>query len=59
MGKGYVLDTVNGAVIKSVRRSDRENEIECVSLNPNYQPFRIDTSYIYGWYRVLMVLSMK
>lgn len=58
-GKVYVLDTVNGAVIKSVRRSDRENEIECVSLNPNYQPFRIDTSYIYGWYRVLMVLSMK
>lgn len=58
-GKVYVLDTVNGVVIKSVRKSERENEIECVSLNPNYQPFRIDKSYIFGWYRVLMVLAMK
>jgi phage repressor protein C with HTH and peptisase S24 domain len=58
-GKVYVLDTVNGAVIKSVRKTDRENEVECVSLNPNYQPFRIDREYIYGWYRVLMVLAMK
>lgn len=58
-GKVYVLDTVNGVVIKSVRKSERENEVECVSLNPNYQPFRIDKSYIFGWYRVLMVLAMK
>ena len=58
-GKVYVLDTVNGVVIKSVRKSERENEVECVSLNPNYQPFRIDKTYIFGWYRVLMVLAMK
>lgn len=58
-GKVYVLDTVNGVVIKSVRKSERENEVECVSLNSNYQPFRIDKSYIFGWYRVLMVLAMK
>jgi len=58
-GKVYVLDTVNGVVIKSVRKSERDNEVECVSLNPNYQPFRIDKSYIFGWYRVLMVLAMK
>jgi phage repressor protein C with HTH and peptisase S24 domain len=58
-GKVYVLDTVNGVVIKSIRKSERENEVECVSLNPNYQPFRIDKSYIFGWYRVLMVLAMK
>ena len=58
-GKVYVLDTVNGVVIKSVQKSERDNEVECVSLNPNYQPFRIDKSYIFGWYRVLMVLAMK
>lgn len=58
-GKVYVLDTVNGVVIKSIRKSERENEVECVSLNPNYQPFRIDKTYIFGWYRVLMVLAMK
>lgn len=58
-GKVYVLDTVNGVVIKSVRRTEKDSEVECVSLNPNYQPFRIDKSYIFGWYRVLMVLAMK
>lgn len=58
-GKVFVLDTDNGAVIKSVRKTDNDNEVECVSLNPAYQPFRIDTEYINGWYRVLMVLSLK
>ena len=58
-GKVFVLDTDNGAVIKSVRKTENDNEIECVSLNPAYQPFRIDTEYINGWYRVLMVLSLK
>lgn len=58
-GKVFVLDTANGAVIKSVRKTENDNEVECVSLNPAYQPFRIDTEYINGWYRVLMVLSLK
>lgn len=55
----YVLDTDNGAVIKKIRRTDRENVVECVSINPNYQPFTIDTTFIHGWYRVLMVMSVK
>ena len=58
-GKTYVLDTENGAVIKTIRRTDNPDVIECVSLNPAYQPFRINTEYINGWYRVLMVLSLK
>lgn len=58
-GKVFVLDTPNGAVIKSVRKTDDDNEVECVSFNPAYQPFRINTEYINGWYRVLMVLSLK
>lgn len=58
-GKVFVLDTVNGAVIKTVRKTENDNEIECVSSNPAYQPFRIGTEYINGWYRVLMVLSLK
>ena len=58
-GKVFVLDTDNGAVIKSVRKTENDNEVECVSLNPAYQPFRINTEYINGWYRVLMVLSLK
>ncbi len=58
-GKTYVLDTENGAVIKNVRRTDNPNVIECVSLNPAYQPFTMETKYVNGWYRVLMVLSLK
>ena len=58
-GKVYVLDTENGAVVKQVRKTPDPNLVECVSLNPAYQPFTINTKYIRGWYRVLMVLSLK
>lgn len=58
-GKTYVLDTENGAVIKNIRRTDNPEVIECVSLNPAYQPFTMETKYVNGWYRVLMVLSLK
>ena len=58
-GKTYVLDTENGAVIKNVRKTDNPEVIECVTLNPAYQPFTMETKYINGWYRVLMVLSLK
>lgn len=58
-GKTYVLDTENGAVIKMIRKTDDPEVIECVSTNPAYQPFTMNTKYINGWYRVLMVLSLK
>ena len=58
-GKTYVLDTENGAVIKTIRKTDDPGVIECVSTNPAYQPFTMETKYINGWYRVLMVLSLK
>lgn len=58
-GKVYVLDTDNGAVIKRIRKTQDDNIVECVSINPAYQPFTIDTSFIHGWYRVLMIMSVK
>ena len=58
-GKVYVLDTENGAIIKQIRKTENPDEVECVSLNPAYQPFRIECKYIRGWYRVLMVLALK
>ena len=58
-GKTYVLDTENGAVIKTIRKTEDPEVIECVSLNPAYQPFTMETRYINGWYRVLMCLSLK
>lgn len=58
-GKTYVLDTENGAVMKNIRKTEDPGVIECVSANPAYQPFTIETKYIRGWYRVLMMLTLK
>ena len=55
----YVLDTPNGAVIKRVRKTDDPKIVECVSVNPAYQSYTIPRSFIRGWYRVLMVMSLK
>ncbi len=58
-GKTYVLDTPNGAVIKQIRKTDDPDLVECVSLNPDYQPFTVSVGDVRGWYRVLMVMSMR
>lgn len=58
-GKVYVLDTENGPIIKVVRRTPDPDVVECVSLNPAYQSFTINTSFVRGWYRVIMVLALK
>lgn len=55
----YVLDTPNGAVIKKIRKTDDPKLVECISINPAYQPYTIPTNFIRGWYRVLMVMSLK
>lgn len=58
-GEVYVLDTTNGPVIKKIRKTTDPHVIECVSINPGYQPYTLDCRYINGWYRVLMVMSIK
>ena len=55
----YVLDTPNGAVIKRIRKTEDPAMVECVSVNPAYQPYTIQRDFIRGWYRVLMVMSLK
>ena len=54
----YVLDTENGAVIKRVREAD-DGTIICESINPAFPPFRIKRKYIHGWWKVLMVMTLK
>lgn len=60
-GRVYVLDTVDGAIIKEVQRTERPDVVRCVSLNPDpkFAPYEIETKYINGWYRVLLVMSLK
>ena len=58
-GKTYVLDTCNGIVMKNIFPGTTNEVVKCVSINPNYPSFEISANYIYGWYRVLMCLSLK
>lgn len=58
-GRTYVLDTCNGVVIKNVFPSEDANCVKCVSVNPNYPSFDVNKDDIYGWYMVLMSLSLK
>ena len=59
-GRVYLLDTINGAVLKQVRKSEHEGRVLCCSLNPapEYAPFEVDTQHILAWYRVLMIMSL-
>lgn len=59
-GRVYLLDTVNGAILKQVRKSDKPGCVTCCSLNPapEYAPFDISTEHILGWYRVLLIMSL-
>lgn len=60
-GKVYVLNTCNGIIIKQLRKSEKEGYVSCYSYNDNniYAPFDIPTADIYGWYKVLMCLSLQ
>lgn len=58
-GRVYVLDTPNGAVLKKLMKSDEPGYVQCVSLNPDVQPFEVSVTDVRGWYRVLLVMSMK
>ena len=58
-GHTYVLDTVNGAVIKKLLPTDNETRWRCVSVNPDYPPFDIALSDIIHVFRVLMMMTEK
>lgn len=60
-GAPYVLDTCNGAVLKIIAPSDKQDCIKCISLNkaPEYAPFEVSREHINGMYRVLMCMSLK
>lgn len=60
-GKVYVIDTENGVVLKRVVPADDENYIRCVSINPapDYAPFNIPKSSIFGMYIVLGMYAKK
>lgn len=59
-GCTYVLDTINGAIIKNVHpvKGD-DTKIICRSINPNFADFIVCTSDIRGWYKVRCCITIK
>lgn len=59
-GCEYVLDTCNGSIIKKLMPSPLgENHVQCVSINPDYPSFDVNTKNIYAIYRVIMCMILK
>lgn len=46
--KTYVLDTVQGALIKRIRRGSDENHVLIVSDNADYEPFELSKDQFHG-----------
>lgn len=57
--KVYVLDTVQGAMIKRVNKSEAEYHITCVSENPTYEPFHLPLEDIHALALVLGFIRME
>lgn len=58
-GEVYVLDTENGIIIKKIHKTDDENIILCQSINQEFADFTINIIDIRGFYKVLLVMSLK
>lgn len=59
-GCTYVLDTINGAIIKNVFPcKDDSEKIICRSVNPNFADFTVDVNDVRGWYRVRCCITIK
>ena len=59
-GCTYVLDTINGVVIKNIFPMEGdESKVVCRSINPNYPDFAVSKPDVRGWYNVVLQMSMK
>ena len=60
-GKTYVVDTVNGSIIKYLAPSDKDGYIRCISANPDprYAPFDVPCEDIKAIFKVVMCMAMK
>lgn len=59
-GRTYLLDTVNGVVVKNIYPcEDDETKVRCHSINPAYPDFNIPLEDVRGWYRVVMQMAAK
>lgn len=57
--KVYVLDTVQGAMIKRLHKSDQQGALKCISDNEKYEPFDISLEEIYSLAVVVGVIRLE
>ena len=57
--KVYVLDTIQGPMIKRIHQSDHKNAILCVSDNDKYKPFDLNRSELNSLAIVVGVIRME
>jgi phage repressor protein C with HTH and peptisase S24 domain len=59
-GRAYILDTVDGPVLKYLTPGADDEHIRCQSANhdPKFAPFEVLKSDILGMYRVVMCMRM-
>ena len=59
-GKSYIVDTVNGVVLKYLTPGEN-GKVRCLSANPDprYAPFEVSMADILGIYKVVVCLSLK
>ena len=59
-GRAYILDTVDGPVVKYLRPGSDDDPILCQSANsdPKFAPYEVEKSDILGMYRVVMCMKM-
>ena len=57
--KVYVLDTEQGALIKRIKKSDKEDHILLFSENPKYDPFDLHRSHINSIALVVGVIRLE
>ena len=59
-GRAYILDTVDGPVLKYLTPGADEEHIRCQSANhdPKFAPFEVQKEDILGMYKVVMCMRM-
>lgn len=60
-GEVFLLDTVNGILLKELQPSENDDEVVCVSHNPSgkYRPFNVSKKDIRSIFRVLACITRK
>ena len=59
-GQAFLVDTVNGPLLKYLSPGSDPEHVKCISANhdPKYAPFEVPTEDILGIYRVVMCMKM-